>query len=975
MKHSYFFLLCLCILSCKNDAKLTIAKKNKALISYVNPFIGTGGHGHTYPGATMPFGMMQLSPDTRLDGWDGCSGYHYTDNYIYGFSHTHLSGTGVSDYGDILLMPTIEVNFNNGSKDNKGYGDYFSHDNEIAEAGYYKVHLDSTNIDVELTVSQRSGIHKYTFQKDAKQVVIIDLEHRDEVLDSKINVYSNTEIGGHRHSKAWATNQYLFFNLHFSRPFTNMTFLNDKGEGKNVKAAFEFDNSESDVLEIKIGISPVDEEGARKNYRQEIENKSFDQVKKDTQDAWETQLEKIIVESDNKDYLTNFYTSMYHTMIAPNLYQDVDGRYRGMDLKVHQNTNFEYYTVFSLWDTYRATHPLYTIIEQDKTNDFINTFLAKYNEGGIMPIWDLSACYTGCMIGYHAVPVIADAYLKGIKDYDVNLAFEAMKHSVMQDKLGLESYKELGYIPVEMESESVSKTLEYAYDDWTIAQMAKDLGKTEDYKYYLERAQYYKNIFDPESQFMRGRFRNTWFAPFDPYEVNFNYTEANSWQYSYYVPQDVSGLIELHGGKDKLEANLDNLFTAKAETSGRNQADITGLIGQYAHGNEPSHHMAYLYNFVNKPHKTQEKVHQILTELYQNAPDGISGNEDCGQMSAWYVFSSLGFYPVTPGSNEYIIGTPLFPKGTINLENGKQFTIVADNVSSINKYIEYVYLNGEKLERTYLTHNEIMQGGTLEFHMTDNPAIWGSRLGQEPITDITEHVIVSAPFIAKGDVAFKGETEVTLENADNTTSTYYRLGEQGAFKAYEKPFKINKAIALYVYSKKDSQQSATIKTEFYKIDPNISIKLDTEYANQYNAGGNDALIDGIKGTQDFRTGTWQGYWNEDVIATDDLGSQKPINMVTVSFLRDQRSWIFFPTEVELLVSANGTTFKSLGTQKLDTSTNTEDVIVKTLEFKQPKTDYRYVKLIAKKLGQLPEWHLGYKHDGRSWIFVDEISIQ
>jgi len=975
MKHSYFFLLCLCILSCKNDAKLTIAKKNKALISYVNPFIGTGGHGHTYPGATMPFGMMQLSPDTRLDGWDGCSGYHYTDNYIYGFSHTHLSGTGVSDYGDILLMPTIEVNFNNGSKDNKGYGDYFSHDNEIAEAGYYKVHLDSTNIDVELTVSQRSGIHKYTFQKDAKQVVIIDLEHRDEVLDSKINVYSNTEIGGHRHSKAWATNQYLFFNLHFSRPFTNMTFLNDKGEGKNVKAAFEFDNSESDVLEIKIGISPVDEEGARKNYRQEIENKSFDQVKKDTQDAWETQLEKIIVESDNKDYLTNFYTSMYHTMIAPNLYQDVDGRYRGMDLKVHQNTNFEYYTVFSLWDTYRATHPLYTIIEQDKTNDFINTFLAKYNEGGIMPIWDLSACYTGCMIGYHAVPVIADAYLKGIKDYDVNLAFEAMKHSAMQDKLGLESYKELGYIPVEMESESVSKTLEYAYDDWTIAQMAKDLGKTEDYKYYLERAQYYKNIFDPESQFMRGRFRNTWFAPFDPYEVNFNYTEANSWQYSYYVPQDVSGLIELHGGKDKLEANLDNLFTAKAETSGRNQADITGLIGQYAHGNEPSHHMAYLYNFVNKPHKTQEKVHQILTELYQNAPDGISGNEDCGQMSAWYVFSSLGFYPVTPGSNEYIIGTPLFPKGTINLENGKQFTIVADNVSSINKYIEYVYLNGEKLERTYLTHNEIMQGGTLEFHMTDNPAIWGSRLGQEPITDITEHVIVSAPFIAKGDVAFKGETEVTLENADNTTSTYYRLGEQGDFKAYEKPFKINKAIALYVYSKKDSQQSATIKTEFYKIDPNISIKLDTEYANQYNAGGNDALIDGIKGTQDFRTGTWQGYWNEDVIATVDLGSQKPINMVTVSFLRDQRSWIFFPTEVELLVSANGTTFKSLGTQKLDTSTNTEDVIVKTLEFKQPKTDYRYVKLIAKKLGQLPEWHLGYKHDGRSWIFVDEISIQ
>lgn len=976
MKHTYFLLLCLCILSCKNDTKLTVAENNQALISYVNPFIGTGGHGHTYPGATMPFGMMQLSPDTRLDGWDGCSGYHYSDTYIYGFSHTHLSGTGVSDYGDILLMPTNTVNFNNGSKDEKGYGDYFSHDNEIAEPGYYKVHLDSTNINVELSVSKRSGIHKYQFPKDSKQVVIIDLEHRDEVLDSKINVYSSTEIGGHRHSKAWATSQYLFFNLHFSRPFKNMTFLNDKGEGKNVKAAFEFDNTQGNELEIKIGISPVDEEGARKNYRTEIENKSFDEIKKEAQDIWETQLEKIVVESDNKDYLTNFYTSMYHTMIAPNLYQDVDGRYRGMDLKVHQNTNFEYYTVFSLWDTYRATHPLYTIIEQDKTNDFINTFLAKHNEGGIMPIWDLSACYTGCMIGYHAVPVIADAYLKGIKDYDVNLAFEAMKHSAMQDKLGLESYKEIGYIPVEMESESVSKTLEYAYDDWTIAQMAKELGNTKDYKYYTQRAQYYKNIFDPESQFMRGRFRNTWFAPFDPYEVNFNYTEANSWQYSYYVPQDVSGLIELHSGKDKLEANLDKLFTANAKTSGRNQADITGLIGQYAHGNEPSHHMAYLYNFVNKPHKTQEKIHQILTELYQNAPDGISGNEDCGQMSAWYVFSSLGFYPVTPGSNEYIIGTPLFPKATINLENGNQFTIVANDVSDINKYIEYVHLNNEKLERTYLTHNEIMQGGTLEFHMTDNPAVWGSREGQEPITEIKEHVIVAAPFIAKGDVAFKGQTEVTLDNVDKEVSIHYRLGEKGDFKIYEKPFRIDKAISLYVYSEKDGQQSATIKTEFYKIDPNLSIKLETEYANQYNAGGNDALIDGIKGARDFRTGTWQGYFDEDVIATVDLGSLKRVDSVSMNFLQDQRSWIFLPSTVDVLISDNGIDYHSLGEYNVYNTKKTEEVIIQNYLFKKPPNwDIRFVKLIAKKLGQLPEWHLGYKHDGRSWIFVDEITIK
>ena len=614
------FLIYVLLLSCSEKISVVPAQKQEQLINFVNPFIGTGGHGHTYPGATMPFGMMQLSPDTRLDGWDGCSGYHYSDSYIYGFSHTHLSGTGVSDYGDILLMPTNEIVFNNGEDGKKGYRAHFSHDNEIAEPGYYQVHLDSTEIDVELTVSDRSGIHQYQFPQSGSQIVILDLEHRDEVLDSKINVVSPTEINGYRHSNAWATDQMLFYTIQFSRPYKNITLLNNANSGKKVKAAFQFESSESDRLEIKIGISAVDEAGAKKNLEEEIGDKTFDEIKEEAQKKWETQLEKIVIESSDEDFKTNFYTAMYHAMIAPNLYQDVDGRYRGMDLEIHQTKDFDYYTVFSLWDTYRAAHPLYTIIEQERTNDFINTFLAKYDEGGIMPIWDLSACYTGCMIGYHAVPVIADAYLKGIQGYDVEKALEAMKHSATRDHLGLESYKKYGFIPVEEESESVSKTLEYAYDDWTIAQMAKAMGMEEDYKLYMERAQFYKNIFDPESKFMRGRFRNTWFAPFDPYEVNFNYTEANSWQYSFYVPQDISGFIDLLGGKDQLEAQLDKLFTANAETSGRNQADITGLIGQYAHGNEPSHHMAYLYNFVNKPFKTQERVHQILTDIVSIGP-------------------------------------------------------------------------------------------------------------------------------------------------------------------------------------------------------------------------------------------------------------------------------------------------------------------------------------------------------------------
>ena len=961
-------------IGCAKKTNIVPAKKDKNLISYVNPLIGTGGHGHTYPGATMPFGMMQLSPDTRLEGWDGSSAYHYSDNYIYGFSHTHLSGTGVSDYGDILLMPTNEVVFNNGADGKKGYHAHFSHDNEIAEAGYYKVLLDTTNIDVELTVSERSGMHRYTFPKDSKQVIILDLEHRDEVINSKVNVYSNSEIGGYRHSKAWATNQYLFYNIQFSKPFKSMMFLNDNNEGENVKAAFEFDATSGNILEIKIGISAVDEEGARKNLRKEIENKTFEDIKTEAQNTWEKQLEKIVIESGNLNYKTIFYSALYHTMIAPNLYQDVDGRYRGMDLKIHQNKDFDYYTVFSLWDTYRAAHPLYTIIEQERTNNFINTFLTKYDEGGIMPIWDLSGCYTGCMIGYHAVSVIADAYLKGINNYDVEKAFTAMKHSAFQDKLGLESYKTIGYIPVEKESESVSKTLEYAYDDWTIAQMAKALGKTDDYKIFSKRAQSYKNIFDPESQFMRGRFRNTWFAPFDPYEVNFNYTEANSWQYSFYVPQDISGFINLLGGKDKLEAHLDKLFTAQAETSGRDQADITGLIGQYAHGNEPSHHMAYLYNFVNKPHKTQEKVRQILTELYQNSPDGISGNEDCGQMSAWYVLSSMGFYPVTPASNEYIIGNPLFDKTTINLENGNQFTIVAHNISDKNNYIESVLLNGKALNRTYLKHDEIINGGTLEFQMTNNPSDWGSKLGQEPKTEITEHLIVPAPFISKGEVAFKGETQVALKNADKEATIFYALNDS-EFEKYNKPFTIKSPLTLKVYSVKNSVKSATIQTKFYKIDPNISIKLETEYANQYNAGGNNALIDGILGTQDFRTGTWQGYWNEDVIATVDLGKEKTINSVLVNFLRDQRSWIFFPTKVECLASNDGKNFVTIGKFNFEKISSSEEVAIKNIEFKQASVSYRYIKIIAKKLGTLPEWHLGYEHDGRSWLFVDEIIIK
>ncbi len=490
----FIFIFSVLLISCEKPVEISIAKKDTSLVSYVNPFIGTDGTGHTFPGATLPFGMMQLSPDTRVDGsWEGCSGYHYSDAYIYGFSHTHLSGTGVSDYGDILVMPAGEINFNNGFDGKKGYRKPFSHENETASVGYYSVVLDSINVKAELTVSYRSGKHRYTFPEGQKQILIIDLEHRDMVLDSKLNLLSDTEISGYRHSKAWAEDQRLFFDARFSKPFTKITLHEDITTGKKVIAAFEFDETTGSTIELDIAISPVDEAGARKNRMAEIDGKSFENIQTEAEEIWEKQLEKIVIETPSHDNKVIFYTAMYHAMIAPNSYQDVDGRYRGMDLKIHQTKDFDYYTVFSLWDTYRAVHPLYTIIEQERTTDFINTFLAKYDEGGILPIWDLSGNYTGCMIGYHAVPVIADAYLKGIGGFDAEKALEAMKHSAMQDHLGLESYKKLGYIPMEIESESVSKILEYAYDDWTIAQMAKQLGKEEDYKQFMQRAQYYKN--------------------------------------------------------------------------------------------------------------------------------------------------------------------------------------------------------------------------------------------------------------------------------------------------------------------------------------------------------------------------------------------------------------------------------------------------------------------------------------------------
>jgi predicted alpha-1,2-mannosidase len=973
----YFFLIFITatISSCTSDAKIDFspAIADRPLTEYVNNFIGTGGHGHTYPGATMPFGMMQLSPDTRLDGWDGCSGYHYSDDVIYGFSHTHLSGTGVSDYGDILLMPTDKAVYNNGADGKEGYSSKFSHDKENASPGYYEVHLDDTDIDVRLTVTERAGIHEYKFPSSKNQFVMLDLEHRDKLLEHGLQLISETEIIGKRFSSAWATEQMLFFYITTSHPIKNW---NTKQEVTPKKIALNFDNPNNEPVSIKIGISAVDEAGAKLNLETEIGNKDFETVKKQANDSWEKQLSKILIEDKNYDNKVNFYSALYHTMIAPNLYQDVDGRYRGMDLEIHKTKDFDYYTVFSMWDTYRAAHPLYTIIEQKRTNDFIHTLTAKYDEGGILPIWDLSGNYTGCMIGYHAVPIIADAYLKGIRNYDVDKAFEAMLHSANQDKLGLESYKKYGFIPVELESESVSKTLEYAYDDWTIAQMAKAMGNKEKYAEFTRRAQNYKNMYNPATGFLQGRYRNTWFAPFKPEEVNFNYTEANAWQYSLYTPQDISGHIGLMGDDAAYEKHLDHMFTAEMETSGRHQADITGLIGQYAHGNEPSHHMAYLYNFIGKPHKTQEKVHEILTTLYHNAPDGVSGNEDCGQMSAWYVMSALGFYPVTPASNQYIIGTPLFDKATINLENGEQVTLIKNGVGKYIESIDYdsaSLAKAEPISSSFLTHDIITESGTLVYNMSAQPTSWATAVEDRPVSAITEELITAVPYIESGAISFSDTTTIALNTIDADAEIFYSINGS-EFELYESPIPISEPISLSVNSVKDDKISHTLTTEFYKYDKNMSIVLEHNYANEYSAGGNDALIDGMKGTQDFRSGSWQGTQKEDVVATVDLGSSKEVQQVRTSFLKDQRSWIFYPKKVIFeLYDENKKLLKTVS-EKLPETGKEEIVAIHNVNLKTAVKNVRFVKMRALTYGKLPEWHLGHPYDGNAWVFADEITV-
>lgn len=954
--------------------------KTDRLTDYVNPFVGTDYHGHTFPGATAPFGMVQLSPDTRLDTWDGCSGYHYSDSVILGFSHTHLSGTGVLDYGDVLVMPVSSYPAD--TLDRELYSSPFSHGKESASPGYYSVSLDRPGVFAELTAGERIGMHRYTFMGGGDlQALIIDLEHRDLRLNSSIVEEGPSSISGMRRSKSWSEDHPVYFYMEFSREMKDYVPFGDKG------AIVCFDPSQGDELVVKVGISSVSVKNARENlYSESPEGDfDFDALKDRTESRWEEFLSGIDVTEGERDKekLTTFYTALYHCAIAPNLYSDANGEYRGMDRQVHRADGYDRYTVFSLWDTFRTLHPLFTVMEQERTEDFLRSFLSIYREGGKLPVWELSGWETDCMIGYNSVSVIADAVIKGIGEEYAEELLEAMAVSSEKEEYGIPYYRKQYVVPADKEHESVSKTLEYAYDDWCIATVAGWLySKTGEKRYadirdrYMMYSASYRNVFDPSTCLMRPVAGGIWHYPFDPREVNNHYTEANSWQYSFFVPHDINGLIELHGGDDAFCAKLDSLFDASEETTGRTQSDITGLIGQYAHGNEPSHQTAYLYAYAGQPWKTYGRVRQILSELYSPEPDGLCGNDDCGQMSAWYVMSAIGIYPVTPGSGVYVLTSPLFRNVRIRTGNGNVFVVKSEAKGRLdrNPYIMSASLNGEDHACSYIRHEDLMGGGEIVLELGDAPSGFGTAKEDRPIA-FGQRDFIRNPWFGNVSDIFEKETEVEICSPDPESRVYCSL-DGGPYRLYERPFVIDRTTVARIYAEgKDGRRSPVVETVFHKLKDDMDIELYCEYNPQYNARGDRGLTDGLRGSENWKTGGWQGYQDTDFEAVVDLRSIKGISRIGSGYCQDVRSWIWMPVYVEYSVSSDGKSFVPVG--KVESTVDAKDYRVRTmdyvLEIPDGPVQARYVKVFAKNFGTIPSWHLGA--GGEGFIFIDEIWVE
>lgn len=729
--------LSLCLASCGSSQK---GQEMEDLTQFVDPRIGTGGHGHVFYGANVPYGFIQLGPTSIPQSWDWVSGYHVSDSTVIGFPHTHLSGTGIGDLHDINVMPVVgEVTYSRGdaSSYETGLWSYSDRSKEVVTPGYYRTHLSRYNVDVELTATKRVGFHKYTFLGNESPAIVFDMVNGgcwDKTTEAVIRVVNDSTVSGYRYSKGWADDQRVFFRAEFSRKFDNVEFIvndsvkeGDMAKGAQLFARVNFAAGIQEPVYMKVALSPTSEEGAQLNMQTELSGWDFEKTIADAKAAWNKELNKVKVYTTDEASKKIFYTSLYHTLFAPSEFCDVNGDYYGADKQMHKGEGFVNYTTFSLWDTYRAAQPLMTILHPEKMSDIINTMLHIHQQQGKLPVWHLMGCETNCMVGNPGVPVVADAILKDIKGFDTELAFKALKESSMLPERGMEHRIEYGFIPADKMTEAIAYDMEYAIADWAVAQAAQKLGKQEDYEYFLKRSKSYKNYFDASTGFMRGKMLDgSWRTPFSPYASSHredDYCEGNAWQYTWLVPHDVEGLVECFGSKEAFVNKLDSLFLANGDMGEASSPDISGLIGQYAHGNEPSHHTVYLYTLVGQPWKTADRIKEILHTMYTDQPDGLSGNEDVGQMSAWYILSSFGFYQVEPAGGKFVFGYPNFDKVEIAVPAGK-FVIERENKGQQNNYIQGIVFNGTEYKKPWIEYADIMKGGELKFLMGDEPVVW-----------------------------------------------------------------------------------------------------------------------------------------------------------------------------------------------------------------------------------------------------------
>ena len=1006
LKSTLIFLVLTALLTaCSSDSK--------SPIDYADPMIGTDGLGHTFPGATVPFGMVQLSPSNDFKSWNWCSGYHYSDSILKGFAHTHLSGAGLAGLGDILLMPTTgEVKLEAGTEENPemGYRSRFSHDQEEASPGYYSVVLKDYDIKVELTTTQRVGFHKYTPSKGGTLNVIIDPTHHimERVLDTGIEYISDTEMRGYKKSDGEGGERTVYFYAKFSKPLADFGLANDnalnpevkKLNGKNTKAYVQVELRSNEALQVQVALSFVSHEGAKANFNAEATGLSFDDVHEMARAKWSEKLNKINVEGKSASDKRIFYTAMYHSFISPNLISDVNGKYvvEGKLL----TSEIPQYSNYSTWDTFRALNPLFTIIDQKKTAEFVNSLASRHSDAKVgLPVWECLGHDNVCMIGYNAVSPLVDAVLKDVEGIDANQVYAAVraaamsteKHSPNYDKNGMEEYIRLGFVPAELNC-AVSKTTEQNYYDWCIAMLAKKLGHTDDVQLFLERSIGYRNLYNPETRFLDSKYTTGEWREMDSTvwgDLIGNYVSGNRWAYSTFVPHDVQGLINLIGGREEFAAWLDEIFTDTSTIAGDNHVDISGFIGKYGHGDEPGHHAPYLYNYAGQPWKTQMYVRKVLNDFYSDTPDGLVNNDDLGQMSAWYIFGVLGFYPVCPGDMQYAIGSPLFSSASIQLENGKQFVVKAKNNPKENIYIQSLTLNGKPHTKSFITHGEIMQGGEMIFEMGSEPnKKWATQVEDRPVSAVTIPEGSSAlpqitmkPFDSDNSEVFEGNRTIHLHSNTPDADIYYTLDGSTPHrqsKKYVNGIVIKKSSKLKAIAYADGMQPSFVYDRDYYAGRSFADlspaypKFTLETKGGVSILAKDSpLMDQKIGSDKFNDGRWTGFNGRDMVAVIDFGQEVTLKNLSLGFLSNTGVWIFPPSAIALSVSNDNNSFKEIAHKSFNYSqAELEETFLERPYFNIKNTKTRYLKVTAKEFGPIPSWHAATGHKGL--MYLDEITL-